>query len=343
MTVAFAPVFLTACGDGVEYREPFVNLAALAWGDPSDDVGAVFPHLLGVERSRRAGQPLNDQPGFFADEDGHYRCPSSFAFAERATIFLAPSAMSSAEVNASPDSPRSFLPSSTFVPSKRTTNGTFSPTCFTAAITPAAIVSHFMMPPKMFTKIPRTVGSAVMILNAAVTFSVVALPPTSKKVGRLAAEVLDGVHGRHRQSGAVDHASDAAVQLDEAEIIALGLGLRRLFLVEIAIAFEFMVSVERVVVEGHLAVERQDLPVLQQDQRIHLQQGSVGLDEHAIKRQEELGPGFGRRTGQPQAVGQVARLIAGEADGGVDHFLQDLFGMLGRDLFDFNAPLPTTP
>ena len=42
-------------------------------------------------------------------------------------------------------------------------------------------MSHFMMPPKMLTKIPFTLGSAVMILNASVTFSAVAPPPTSRK------------------------------------------------------------------------------------------------------------------------------------------------------------------
>ena len=55
------------------------------------------------------------------------------------------------------------------------------PTSFTAATTPSAMTSHFMMPPKMLTKMPFTFGSDMMILNAAVTFSVVALPPTSRK------------------------------------------------------------------------------------------------------------------------------------------------------------------
>jgi hypothetical protein len=35
-----------------------------------------------------------------------------------------------------------------------------------------AMTSHFMMPPKMLTKMPFTLGSLVMILKAAVTFSV---------------------------------------------------------------------------------------------------------------------------------------------------------------------------
>ena len=90
--------------------------------------------------------------------------------------------MSAAAYRLRPLSPRIFLPSSTLVPSSLTTSGTFSPTSFTAAMTPLAMVSHFMMPPKMLTKIPFTAGSLVMILKAAVTFSVVAPPPTSRKL-----------------------------------------------------------------------------------------------------------------------------------------------------------------
>ena len=49
-------------------------------------------------------------------------------------------------------------------------------------MTPRAMTSHFMIPPKMLTRIPFTWGSAVMILNAAVTFSSEAPPPTSRKL-----------------------------------------------------------------------------------------------------------------------------------------------------------------
>ena len=35
-----------------------------------------------------------------------------------------------------------------------------------------------------------------------------------QEIGRFAAEQLDNVHGRHRQSGAVDHAADLAFELD---------------------------------------------------------------------------------------------------------------------------------
>ena len=50
-----------------------------------------------------------------------------------------------------------------------------------AAITPPAIRSHRTIPPKILTRIPFTFGSEVMILNAAATFSLLALPPTSRK------------------------------------------------------------------------------------------------------------------------------------------------------------------
>src|ERR1700690_396550 len=129
-----------------------VPLAGVA---PSDDVGAVPAHLLGVEGPRRAGQPLHDQPGVLVRQDRH-QALLPVAVAASATILRAPSAMSSADVRARPDSWSIFLPSPTFVPPRRTTSGTFNPPGLSAAIAPAAMVSHFMMPPKIFPKMPRT-------------------------------------------------------------------------------------------------------------------------------------------------------------------------------------------
>ena len=42
---------------------------------------------------------------------------------------------------------------------------------------------------------------------------------------------------------------------------------------------------------------------------------------------------------QAEAVGEVARLVAGEADHRIDRLLQDLLGRLGGDLFDLHAAL----
>ena len=175
-------------------------------------------------------------------------------------------------------------------------------------MTPDAIVSHFMMPPKMLTKMPRTFGSAVMILNAAVDALLGGAAADVEEVRGLAAEVLDGVHRRHRQAGAVDHAADVAVELDERQVVALGLGLGRVLLVEVAQRLQILLPVERVVVERHLGVERQHPTVLQHDQRVDLQQRGVGGDEGPVDLQDQLGRVLGGAAVQAQAVGEVARL-----------------------------------
>jgi hypothetical protein len=89
--------------------------------------------------------------------------------------------MSLAGSMASPLSFRIFLPSSTLVPSRRTTSGTLSPRSRVAATTPWAMTSHFMMPPKMFTKMPFTCGLFRIMVNAFFTCSSLAPPPTSRK------------------------------------------------------------------------------------------------------------------------------------------------------------------
>ena len=54
-----------------------------------------------------------------------------------------------------------------------------------ASIIPSAIISQRTIPPKIFTRIPLTLSSERIILNASVTRSLVAPPPTSKKLAGL--------------------------------------------------------------------------------------------------------------------------------------------------------------
>ena len=62
-----------------------------------------------------------------------------------------------------------FLPRSTFVPCNLTTRGTLMPTSLAAAMMPSAMMSHLMMPPKIFTRMAFTLGSDMMSLKAEVT------------------------------------------------------------------------------------------------------------------------------------------------------------------------------
>src|SRR5580700_1777695 len=168
---------LARFGDGVEHRQIEVRRAAFAGRHAADHFCAVGDRLLGMEGAVLAGEALADDFGVLVDEDGHHA--ASFT---ALTIFCAASSRSSAEVTLRLDLAMMSLPSSTLVPSSRTTSGTLRPTSDTAATTPSAMTSQRMMPPKMLTRMPFTLGSEVMILNAAATFSLVAPPPTSRKL-----------------------------------------------------------------------------------------------------------------------------------------------------------------
>src|SRR5262249_10037907 len=131
-------------GHGAEDRDALEVLARLlrihARHEAVLPVGVVAAHL-GVELPRLPRTDLGDDLGVFVDEDGHRYFPLAAA-----TTFSAASPMLDAEMIGNPESARIFLPRSTFVPSRRTTSGTLSETCFAAVTTPVAITSHFMMP-----------------------------------------------------------------------------------------------------------------------------------------------------------------------------------------------------
>src|SRR6266702_74893 len=179
-----------------ENRDAFVGFTGLLRVDARDvaipAVGVFLSHL-GVEPPGLAGDALRHHPGIFVDEDSHQLFPFA-AFdppLAAATTFCAASAMLLPEMIGSPDSARIFLPRSALVPSRRTTSGTLRLTSLAAATTPAAITSHFMMPPKILTRIAFRCGMRSMILKASVTFSVVAPPPTSRKLAGMPPNFLD--------------------------------------------------------------------------------------------------------------------------------------------------------
>ena len=112
------------------------------------------------------------------------------------------------------------------------------------------------MPPKMFTRIARTFGSARMRPHRRGHLVGPRAAADVEEVRRLAAGALDEVHRRHREAGAVDHAADRALELDEADVLERArLDVGRVLLVEVAQRLELRVAGERRVVEGDLRVE----------------------------------------------------------------------------------------
>src|SRR5690606_2262072 len=166
-------------GNGVEHRQAQVSGAALARRHTADHLGAVGNRLLSVEGTLGAGDALADYLGVLVDQDAHY-LPSAAL-----TTWTAASVRLVAAMMFRPLSASTLAPSSALLPSRRTTTGTLTPTSFTAPMMPSAIMSQRTIPPKMLTRTAATLLSDRMILNASVTRSLVAPPPTSRKLAGL--------------------------------------------------------------------------------------------------------------------------------------------------------------
>src|SRR5258708_2326512 len=167
--------FSRGFGKRVEHRTIKMLGATLAGSHAANNVGAVFDHLPGVKTALTSRESLDEEARLFVDEDTHRAPPAS------ATTFSAPSFMPSAIPKWRPESRRIFFPSSTFVPSSRTTMGILSCKSLAAATTPVARTSQRRMPPKMLMKTARTEESLIKIVKAFFTCSADAPPPTSTK------------------------------------------------------------------------------------------------------------------------------------------------------------------
>src|SRR5260370_8837201 len=89
----------------------------------------------------------------------------------------------------------------------------------------------------------------------------VGAPAHVQEVGRRAAGILDNVHRRHGQPGAVHQAGDVPVQLDVVQAVLGGLDFQRVFFVDVAQLFQVFVAEERVIFEVVLGVGRKKAAV----------------------------------------------------------------------------------
>src|SRR6266566_2768352 len=304
--------------------------AAFAGCDAPDNVCAVLDHLLGVKCTFAAGETLNEQARLFIDEDAHRGPPARF------TTFCAPSFMSLAMVKFKPLSRRICWPTSTLVPSIRTTTGTFKCKSLAAATTPVARTSQRRIPPKILMNTAFTAGSFIRIRKAFLTWSEEA-PPDVKKVGRRAAGVFDDVHSGHGEARAVYHAGYAAVELDVVEAVLGGLDFEGVFFIEISQLAELFVAEQRVVVKSHLGVEGHQLAVPGQNAGIDFEQRSVGVREGAIEGLQKGRSVVDDFEGQAESESNLAGLIRFEADRRMDGLAQNRGGIFLGEFLDFHA------
>ena len=103
---------------------------------------------------------------------------------------------------------------------------------------PLAITSHFMIPPKMLTRMPfdrrvleNDLEGCRHLLGGGAAAHV-------EEVGGEGTVQLDDIHRRHGEACAVDHAADVAVELDVGEVIFAGFDFGRVFLGLVAQGFD---------------------------------------------------------------------------------------------------------
>src|SRR5512135_307120 len=160
-----------------------------------------------------------------------------------------------------------------------------------------------------------------------------------EEVGGLAAVVLDQVHGAHRQPGAIDEAGDVAVEADVAQAALAGAQLGGVLLGHVEHRGDVGVAEQRVVVEIELAVERQDVARLGDDQGVDFGERGVLIEEELHEALEEGFALLGRLAGQAQGLADLAGLEARESEADVDRLAVDLLGRLAGDGLDLDAPL----
>src|SRR3954468_17630149 len=174
------PGLLDRLVERVEHGDALDVLAALARRHARHDVRAVALVFHRVERALAARDARDAHARLLVDQDAH-ALTSAPDFASSTTRWAASSIVASTCSPGRSASAKSRRPSSSFVPSRRTTNGTCGLTCSNASISPLATSSQRVMPPKMLNSTALTFGSDRITSTADTIASAFDPPPASRK------------------------------------------------------------------------------------------------------------------------------------------------------------------
>jgi hypothetical protein len=217
-----------------------------------------------------------------------------------------------------PDSCRILRPSSTLVPSRRTTSGRSRPTVHENSLH-ARIVED------------QLEGASDAFLGGGACYV--------HEVRRLTAVMLDDVHGRHGEARAIHHAADVALQLHVIQVVTRGFELERVHLVLVAHILHVVVPEQGVLIERHLAIERDQAVRLGDDQRIDLHQGRVEVAERLVHRHQQAHELVHLAFLEVELEGDVAGLERAHRGRRRQRQADDLVRMLGGDFLDIHAAL----
>ncbi len=130
-----------------------------------------------------------------------------------------------------------------------------------------------------------------------------------EKVRGSSARVMDDVHRRHRETGAVHHAADASVELDVVQGEPGGFHFERRLFGQVAELLHVGVAKQSVVVDGDLRVESHHFLLPRHQERID-------LDETSRRGNET--PGRARAGSAPRSCARRRRGRARTRDAGPD-------------------------
>ncbi len=148
----------------------------------------------------------------------------------------------------------------------------------------------------------------------------------------------DDVEGRHDQARAVTDDADFAVELDVVQTRLLGLGLQR---VGSALVLELFVlgvaHLARVVIEGDLAIEGDDVAVAVEDERVDLDEGRALAGVDVVELHEGIRDLVHELRGEASSGRDLDSLVLVDTGQRVHLDAGQGLGLLHRELLNLHA------
>ena len=230
-----------------------------------------------------------------------------------------------------------FLPSSTFVPSSRTTSGTFEAGFLDRGDDALGDHVAFHDPAENIHQNAFDLGVGGDDLERFRHSILGGAAADIEEIRRRTAIELDDIHRRHGKPGAIDHAADRAGERDIVQIVFRRLDFPGVFFAFVAQGGDLWMPVKRVSIERHLGVEAFDPAFRRNDQRIDFKQRHVLGDEGRVELRGQFSRLFGEIAGKAQGFRDGAAMVRHDPRRRIDRETDDPVRRLMRHLLDIHA------
>ena len=158
-----------------------------------------------------------------------------------------------------------------------------------------------------------------------------------EEVCGFATVVLDDIHRRHRQTGAIDETGDVSIEPNVAQAVLRGFDFARIFLLDVAIGLDFRVSEQRVVVEIEFGIERTNIAAFGDDERVDFNHRAIRGNKCFVEIGEKLASALRLRGRDAKDLGELAGLIGLQAEKRIHRKVENFLRRVFRDAFDIHT------